>query len=260
LIADLTSIPLQTANNISITPSGGIVASDVQDAMYGLDTRITNLATNLPAPTLTTLGGVEAANATTHEFVTSLDTSGILHFAQPAFTDISGTAAAAQLPNPSTTTLGGVKSLAVVAHNFLTGISTADAPTQAQPAFSDINGNIAMSQMNNGTNAGATTAFFGDSTWKPTMVLLNTLTASSSASLSDTTSFTSAYSAYLLVMENLIPATNAVSLELQLQAAGVFQTTGYLAQAQPLHIPGDCPGLCDGLMRHRTPHQREGGT
>jgi hypothetical protein len=41
LIADLSSIPLQTANNIAITPSGGIVTADVQDAMYGLDARIT---------------------------------------------------------------------------------------------------------------------------------------------------------------------------------------------------------------------------
>jgi hypothetical protein len=42
LIADLSSIPLQTANNIAITPSGGIVTADVQDAMYGLDARITS--------------------------------------------------------------------------------------------------------------------------------------------------------------------------------------------------------------------------
>ena len=44
-----------------------------------------------------------------------------------------------------------------------------------------------------------------------TIVLLNTLTASSSASLSDTTSLTSAYRAYMLVLENLRPATNGAS-------------------------------------------------
>jgi len=41
--------------------------------------------------------------------------------------------------------------------------------------------------------------------------LLNTLTASSSATLSDTTSITSTYDAYAFVIENLLPATNTVT-------------------------------------------------
>lgn len=42
LIADLSSIPVTTAVNVSIVPAGGIVTADVQDAMYGLDGRITS--------------------------------------------------------------------------------------------------------------------------------------------------------------------------------------------------------------------------
>jgi hypothetical protein len=47
LIADLSSIPLQTANNIAIVPSGGIITADVQDAMYGFDARITSTQTQV---------------------------------------------------------------------------------------------------------------------------------------------------------------------------------------------------------------------
>ncbi|CAL74414.1 hypothetical protein BRADO0471 [Bradyrhizobium sp. ORS 278] len=72
----------------------------------------------------------------------------------------------------------------------------------------------------------------GDGTWaapaSSNYVLLNTLTASASAALSDTSSLTNAYSAYDLVFINLVPATNAVTLQLQIQSAGVFQNTSYL--------------------------------
>ena len=59
------------------------------------------------------------------------------------------------------------------------------------------------------------------------MVLLNTLTASSSASLQDTSSLTATYSSYLLVFENIVPASNA-QLELLVHSGGSFQTTSYL--------------------------------
>lgn len=60
-------------------------------------------------------------------------------------------------------------------------------------------------------------------------LLLNTLTASSSATLSDTTSFTAVFSAYELIFENILPATNGVTLELQVQSGGTFQTTSYVS-------------------------------
>ena len=59
-------------------------------------------------------------------------------------------------------------------------------------------------------------------------VLLNTLTASNSATLSDTTSLTSTYSSYEIVFDNLLPATNAVTLDLQVHSGGSFQSTSYI--------------------------------
>ena len=57
--------------------------------------------------------------------------------------------------------------------------------------------------------------------------LLNTMTASNSAFLSDTTSLTSTYAHYDIVFTNLIPTTNAVTCEILLHSGGTFQTTGY---------------------------------
>lgn len=57
--------------------------------------------------------------------------------------------------------------------------------------------------------------------------LLATLTASNSASLSDTTSLLSGYTEYEIVIENLLPDTNAVDLYLQVQIGASLQTSGY---------------------------------
>lgn len=58
--------------------------------------------------------------------------------------------------------------------------------------------------------------------------LLNTLTASASATLSDTTSFTATFSEYELAFENIIPATVSTTLELQVHSGGTFPATTYL--------------------------------
>jgi hypothetical protein len=62
-------------------------------------------------------------------------------------------------------------------------------------------------------------------------VLLNTLTASNSATLSDTTSLTGAYPDYEIVFENIVEATASQPLELRVQSGGAFKTTGYQGYA-----------------------------
>jgi hypothetical protein len=61
--------------------------------------------------------------------------------------------------------------------------------------------------------------------------LLATLTASNSATLSDTTHFTSAYTEYEIRFTNLLPATNNVNVEIQVHSGGSFQATSYLTTA-----------------------------
>jgi len=62
-------------------------------------------------------------------------------------------------------------------------------------------------------------------------VLLNTLTAANSATLTDTTSITSTYSEYEVLIENMLCASASQSLLLQINSGGVFQNTGYNTQA-----------------------------
>jgi hypothetical protein len=63
----------------------------------------------------------------------------------------------------------------------------------------------------------------GGSNW----VLLNTLTASVSGTLSDTTSLTAQFSEYEIVFENFQPATTNASCVFQVHSGGSFQATGY---------------------------------
>lgn len=54
-------------------------------------------AARLPAPTVSTLGGVQAASATTNQFLTGITGVGVPTKAQPSFTDLSGNIAVSQL-------------------------------------------------------------------------------------------------------------------------------------------------------------------
>lgn len=54
-------------------------------------------ATQLPTPTTSTIGGVEAINAVAHQWISSIDSSGVPHLTQPAFSDISGVATPTQV-------------------------------------------------------------------------------------------------------------------------------------------------------------------
>jgi hypothetical protein len=59
------------------------------------------------------------------------------------------------------------------------------------------------------------------------LVLLNTLVASSSANLTDTTSITSAYDSYEFELLNLVPSSTPVNFAMLAQVGGAFVTTGY---------------------------------
>ncbi len=92
------------ANPLWATPSGsGTVTSIIAGAGLTGGTITTTGTFALANPSTSTLGGVRSLAAVTHNFLTSISTSGVPTQAQPAFTDISGTAAAAQLPTTGLT-------------------------------------------------------------------------------------------------------------------------------------------------------------
>jgi hypothetical protein len=61
-------------------------------------------------------------------------------------------------------------------------------------------------------------------------VLLNTLTASSSSVLSDTSSLTSTYNEYEIEIDNIICSAASQSLQIQATIGGTLQTSGYQSQ------------------------------
>ena len=61
--------------------------------------------------------------------------------------------------------------------------------------------------------------------------LLNTLTASNSATLTDIASMTASYSEYDIVFENIVPATNTVTCEIQVYSGAAYQVTSYVGGA-----------------------------
>jgi len=142
-------------------------------------TDISGVAANaqIPAPTVSSLGGIEAlSGATAHQWVTYVDTTDIQHLAQPAFSDISGTVGSGQitatagvshqfvtaisssgvgtLDRPACTDISGtigsgqITATGAVSHNFVTAISSSGVGTLAQPAFTDISGSASVAQKN----------------------------------------------------------------------------------------------------------------
>jgi hypothetical protein len=64
------------------------------------------------------------------------------------------------------------------------------------------------------------------------MTLLNTLLPSAIASVSDTTSLTSTYRNYLVVFQNIVPATNTSSFQMQIATSGTAFVSGtYVSMA-----------------------------
>lgn len=79
----------QVKNTVYSGPATGSNAAATFRVLAGAD---------LPNPSASTLGGVESLTAVSHNFLTSISTSGVPAQAQPAFTDISGSVAAGQMP------------------------------------------------------------------------------------------------------------------------------------------------------------------
>jgi hypothetical protein len=97
---------------------------------------------SIPFPTPAALGGVVTKGPIAKQWINAIDSTGTPQLSQPAFTDLSGTAAPNQVP-PLNQLSGGVEPGQVPALSLLSGSVTA---TQV-PLLSTLNGAVTASQV-----------------------------------------------------------------------------------------------------------------
>lgn len=102
---------------------------------------------DLPNPSATTLGGVQSFAQASNQFLTQISTSGVVSAAQPAFSNLSGTATLAQLPSIGNNTIfsnisGG--SSAPLANGLSSIIDSSIASTQGDVLYRNASGWVAL--------------------------------------------------------------------------------------------------------------------
>ena len=128
----------QSANLVWAGPTTGAASAPTFRSLVGAD---------LPNPSASTLGGIQSTTGASHQWLSTISTSGVPGLTQPAFTDISGTLGPSQCPNPSASTIGCVESYVAVAHQWINTISTSGVPSSTQPVFGDIGGQSTLAQL-----------------------------------------------------------------------------------------------------------------
>lgn len=76
------SLLAQIPNVVFAGPANGVATAPTFRALVGAD---------LPAPSASTLGGVQSAAAVSHQWIDSISTAGVPHLSQPTFPDLTGT-------------------------------------------------------------------------------------------------------------------------------------------------------------------------
>ncbi|MHB1953097.1 MAG: beta strand repeat-containing protein [Sulfobacillus sp.] len=151
-----TATAAQIPASLSSTTSVNGTSIPASATLMTTTTAVT--ASQLPAPTATTLGGIESAAAVANEWVSSISTAGVPALTQPAFANLSGTATQAQLPATSAV----VSSVQQATYTYAADTGTANAYAVAQtPAPTIVAGSIVRFKALNANTGAATLAVNG---------------------------------------------------------------------------------------------------
>lgn len=156
---------------------------------------------------------------------TGLSFIGVAGTANANLAAITGTASTVPFINAGGTTLGfGSVSQLVDTVNTTQGSILYRSNTSWVALGGGTNGQVLQTQ---GTSA--------NPQWVGGMVLLNTLSPAGVASTNDTSSLTTTYRNYMIVFENIVPATNTVGFAMQIATTGsAWQASSYVSLAAPL--------------------------
>jgi hypothetical protein len=91
-------------NALGFTPENS-ANKDAVSGYAGLDGSGLLKEAEMPNPSASTLGGVQSVSATSHQWVDSINTSGVPHKSQPAAADVSGLAASATTDTTNATNI-----------------------------------------------------------------------------------------------------------------------------------------------------------
>jgi hypothetical protein len=213
-LCNISGAPLAPANCTMTAFLDAVMGSVQGDLLYRNATQWVALPPGAAGQLLST--GGPAANV---NWITASGTGTVTSITQGAGITLSAspcvTTCAASLTAPVTVPLGGTGKTTLTNHALLLGQGAAAAADTGTGA-------AGQCMVSNGAAADPTYT-------SGCRVLLATLTAANSATLTDITHITAAYNEYELVFENILPVTNNTGCQITVHSGGSFQSTGYNA-------------------------------
>lgn len=182
--------------------------------------------------------------ATTNNFVTGINADGTVTKSQPTFANISSTITDAQVPNNITIDLAATATaLATNPSNCSAGTiprgvdaSGVGEGCAAVDASTELTGNLGISRFNSGTGASATTAWFGDGTWK-SVAGGGDFTGPGSSTTNDLVSFNDTTGK--VGKDSGVLSTNVVQAASNFVSGGLVKASGANKNLQSADLSGD---------------------
>lgn len=218
LTATSATVPTLVAGTATITTS--VVTNETVTNLTVTTQTVTTLhATNITASVATAANLFVTTGTATGMAVTNLTAQNATVLGNIIV------AGSATLGAPLAVTQGGLATTSLGTVAVLIGGANATAAVSTVPATT-----AGMVLTSNGSTSAPS--------WFGSMVLLNTLTPSGVASTTDTTSLTSRYRDYMIMFENVCPATNTTVLQMTVATTGASFVSGGYISTNTIYVNG----------------------